>query len=145
MKARRQISPPQCPYCGDGSVFLESSKEIYHGQDYGPVWICRPCQAWVGCHPNGAPLGRLADIHLRRAKQDAHSQFDVLWSYKARKFSLNKQHARGKAYKWLAGELGIAIKDCHIGLFDIPTCNRVADICRPYVARLPVGERHTRI
>ena len=66
-----------CPYCDGVIEFLSSSESIYHGRDYGPVYICKPCQAWVGCHRGTIkPLGRLADKELRRAKIAAHDAFD---------------------------------------------------------------------
>lgn len=44
--------------------------------------------------------------------------------------------ARGAAYKWLAGELGISAEQCHIGMFDETMCQRVIDLCLPYARRL---------
>jgi hypothetical protein len=36
---------------------------------------------------------------------------------------------RGQAYGWLAEQLGIDKSDCHIGMFDVKTCERVKFIC----------------
>ena len=30
--------------------------------------------------------------------------------------------ARNRVYAWLAQELGIAVADCHVGMFDQATC-----------------------
>jgi hypothetical protein len=38
-----------CPYCERAAVFVEDSSLVYR-KDYGPIWYCKPCQAWVGCH-----------------------------------------------------------------------------------------------
>ena len=130
-----------CPYCGKDAAFLESSAAVYSGRDYGPVYACIPCGAWVGCHPGTKrPLGRLADKSLRAAKQAAHSAFDPLWAAKMKRDGLNKGHARGKGYAWLAGQLGIEAKDCHIGMFDVDQCRRVVAICKPFSEKLK-GER----
>ena len=115
------MKSPICPYCGNPAVFYKSSVSFHRGVDYGPLWACKPCRAWVGCHPKSRkPLGRLANARLRAAKMDAHQVFDQLWRFG----SMNRQ----AAYKWLAGELGIPWRECHIGMFDVETCERVVEI-----------------
>lgn len=109
---------PLCPYCGHPSLFLDDSSTLYGGKNYGPAYACRPCHAWVGCHPGTTtPLGRLANKALRRARNRAHAAFDPIW-----KEGLMK---RGDAYAWLADQLGIERKDCHIEMFDNAQCERV--------------------
>lgn len=113
---------PRCPYCKKLAEYRESSESIYHGKDYGPVWICGPCQAWCGCHPGtDRPLGRLADAELRKAKMAAHAAFDPHW--KTQGFS------RATAYKYLADALEIDREECHIGMFDVTMCKRVVNVC----------------
>lgn len=112
---------PTCPYCGNKSMFHKTSTHIYR-RDYGPVYDCRPCNAYVGCHKTtGNPLGTLANAELRKWRKQAHSMFDPLW--KSGKIS------RGKAYSMLASKLGIDKEKCHIGMFDIEFCKRVIDLC----------------
>lgn len=118
---------PTCPYCQGESV-LVSGKAIYphrgdlHNRSF---YLCDPCTAYVGCHPNStSPLGRLADKELRRAKAAAHSAFDPLW--RSGKFS------RRGAYKWLGITLGIESKKCHIGMFDVEGCKKVETVCMQY-------------
>lgn len=121
-----------CPYC-DVQAALVPGSTIYleRGDLAGKMFYrCEPCQAWVGCHPGTTtPLGRLANAELRAAKMRAHFAFDRLW--KARR-ALGVLDARSKAYKWLTAMLGIERKDCHIGLFDVQTCERVIALCNPY-------------
>ena len=73
------MSDVTCPYCQRPAVLLKSSREVY-GQDYGPIWICRPCRALglgrikasiLGCS------GRLANgrIGMRVAKMGASCRF----------------------------------------------------------------------
>lgn len=127
-------APPRCPYCGAPAVLLESSADLYHGRDYGPAWACRPCGAWVGCHPRThTPLGRLADAELRKAKMEAHAAFDPLWKRKQVIAGINKHHARGSGYKWLAAQLGVNREECHIGMMDVAMCKRVVEVCAPYL------------
>lgn len=114
----------KCPYC-DMKADLVSGEAIYpHRKDLRDLkfYRCEPCGAYVGCHKGTTnPLGRLADAELREAKMAAHAVFDPIW-----RSGLMK---RTEAYQWLAGQLGIDPKDCHIGMFDVDTCCLVASIC----------------
>jgi hypothetical protein len=116
---------PVCEYCGEESA-LVTGKIVYphiprlHAN---PIYACMPCRAWVGCHPSTTkPLGRLANGELRKKKMAAHASFDPLWKEGRMK--------RKEAYAWLAGKLGIAVKDTHIGMFDAATCDRVVKACQ---------------
>lgn len=119
-----------CPYCGSPAVFRDSSAHLYHGKDWGPVWECEPCKAWVGCHKGSSvPLGRLANQELRRAKHRAHAAFDPIWQAML-KFGIDQGIARGATYGWLATALSIPPSHCHIGMFDVETCDRVVALCQ---------------
>ena len=110
-----------CPYCSRLAVFVDS-KEIY-GTSYGMVYLCRPCDAYVGVHKGtDRPLGRLANKELREWKKKAHSFFDPIW--KEGRF----KGMRDKAYKWLSEQMGLPKEETHIGMFDIALCKRVVDI-----------------
>lgn len=113
---------PTCPYCNATAVLIDSI-EIYRTQSFGMVWACLPCDAWVGCHKRSKnkPKGRLANRALRDAKIRAHAAFDPIW-----KSGMMK---RGSAYGWLADQLGVDGKDCHIGMFDEDQCQRVVMVC----------------
>lgn len=126
----------ECPYCGDEAKLFESSEHIY-SKDYGPVWQCQCCFAYVGCHPGtNKALGRLANKELRGWKMAAHKAFDTLWHYKIKKQGCRRAIARGKAYKWLAAQMGIENNECHIGYFTVEQCRRVVEICQPIKNRL---------
>lgn len=132
----------QCPYCGEDSK-LTPSQEIYFGKDYGPMWACIPCNAWVGCHKGTErALGRLANSELRKAKMSAHAIFDPLWVAKMRK-GFSKKEARTGAYEWLSKEMGIPIEQTHIGMFDIEQCKKVIAICKPYNDKLSRKDEKT--
>ena len=116
-----------CPYCGKPAQ-LTTGEYIYpHRHDLKELrfWVCWPCEAHVGCHREGArvgtvvsdgtlPLGRLANAALRKAKSRAHAAFDPIWK--------TGRMRRRQAYSWLAKELGIAVEDCRIGMFDEHQC-----------------------
>jgi len=132
------MRPVTCPYCGKEAA-LTDSKEIY-GTSYGMIWLCRPCDAYVGVHANSKkhkPLGRLANRELREWKKRAHAAFDPLWRRKMQRDGVKKHEARGAGYTWLAKQLGISKAHCHIGMFDVEMCKRVIEICRPYSVSTP--------
>lgn len=121
-----------CPYCGNIAMLVDSSV-VYHGKSYGMIYRCDPCDAHVGVHKNSktfAPLGRLANKELREWKRRAHAVFDPLWQRKIERDKCSREEARKAAYKWLAGQLEIERKDCHIGMFDVDTCKRTVEVCR---------------
>lgn len=127
---------PLCPYCGT-EIDLVDSSIIYRGKSYGPAYVCGrfpDCDAYVGCHPGTTtPLGRLANRELREAKVAAHYAFDRLWKRKMLRDHINQGSARRAGYLWLAEQIGIPSKDCHIGWFDVAACRRVVEVCRPYL------------
>jgi hypothetical protein len=111
-----------CNYCSNQAILADSA-EVYNGRSYGPIWVCHPCQAWVGCHKGtDKPLGRLANAMLRRLKMRAHSAFDRYWKN-------TKTTSRKQAYAALATVLGVSLDDCHIGMFDEDMCKRVIAVC----------------
>ncbi len=114
---RPGIHDIRCPYCGRRADFLESSARLY-GRDYGPVYACLPCRAWVGCHDGTTnPLGTMADEHLRGMRRRAHEAFDPIWRLNAM--------SRRSAHKWLADQIGVEARDCHIAMMDADQCHLV--------------------
>lgn len=114
-----------CPYCGDDAKMVDGLFIYPHRDDlaHKRFWLCAPCAAWVGCHPNtGKHLGRLANAELRRAKQSALAVFDPIWK--------KREMSRKDAYVWLSGALGIPNEQCHIGMFDTAMCNEVIRVCK---------------
>lgn len=126
----------RCPYCEELAVLLGDSSRIYGGRNFGPIWICEPCGAWVGTHKGTTrPLGRLANLELRRAKMGVHSVFDHLWRDVLSAYpdadhptGRMKHVARARAYAWLAEQLGIQKEECHVGMFDLARCKRAVEV-----------------
>lgn len=120
-----------CRYCQQPARLVLIGGEGYpYGRDYGPMWVCPPCKAWVGCHPGTEkPLGGLANAELRALKIKAHAAFDPLWQGKMRRDGCSKGKARRAGYAWLAAQLGIDVKKCHIGYMNMDECQRVVQIC----------------
>lgn len=112
-----------CPYCGAEADYVAGDTIYPHRRDLWKktFYRCAPCDAHVGCHDGTSnALGRLANPELRLAKMAAHSAFDRIWRGKM---------SRGAAYRWLAEQLGIEARDCHIGMFDVEQCRRVVAAC----------------
>lgn len=120
-----------CRYCSNPAHLTRPGEAGYpYRADYGPVWMCVPCDAWVGCHKGTTnALGGLANAELREWKQKAHAAFDPLWQAKIRRDQCSKSHARRAGYKWLSEQLGIAFKKTHIGYMSVDECKRVVEIC----------------
>ena len=127
----RSFRIPVCPYCGGDSILVPDS-QVY-ARSYGSfVYLCEPCRAWVGVHRGTdppRPLGRLANTELRALKIQAHAQFDRLWLAAARLRHWSKGKSRRLGYTWLATEMGVDRKKCHIGYFDVKQTKRVIEIC----------------
>lgn len=132
------LSGQVCPYCNNPTEFTDSA-EVYE-KSYGMIYICRPCQAWVGVHQGtDQALGRLANAELRELKMIAHRWFDPI----AKEGLINEIYSvymtgtttRAKAYDWLAAQMGIKPEYCHIGMFDADECREVIRICQPVVER----------
>jgi hypothetical protein len=62
---------------------------------------------------------------LRRAKKKAHEEFDPLWQ--------EGWMTRNEAYRRLAKVMGIPLKKCHIGMFNIEKCRSVVLVARSLI------------
>lgn len=112
-----------CGYCKKKAELVKGDR-IYpdliklHNKWY---YLCVPCKAYVGCHDSTKrPFGTLAKKPLRIKRMDTHEAFDSIW--------LSRKMSRSAAYHKLAEAMGIPVKLCHIGCFDIEQCNKVIEI-----------------
>ncbi len=107
-----------------------------YGESHGMIYLCRPCNAYVGVHKGtDKALGRLANAELRHWKKKAHRYFDILWRAKWISEGCSKREARTSGYKWLSQELDIPLDRCHIGMMDVAECIEVVRICSKYVKK----------
>lgn len=127
---------PICPYCDKYAVLTDGS-EVYPNRPRlheHKMWICRGCDAYVGCHEGTIrPLGDLANKALRAARMRAHELFNPIW--------MSKKMTRGQAYGEMAAKLGIDRRRCHIGMFDEAMCKRAIDAAREIKLDLNRRER----
>jgi len=113
--AKKKAYDVTCPYCNKKAELVDSS--VVYGRSYGMIYLCKcvPSWAYVGCHKGSSkPLGRLADKQLREYKKKVHAAFDPIWK--------SGDMRRPEAYEWLAKEMNIPKKECHVGMFDVERC-----------------------
>lgn len=127
-KHKSILSAEVCPYCNSTTKVV--SEEFIYGKKYsGRSIVCcdrfPTCDAFVGCHSDGTPLGRLANKHLRASKINAHNAFDRIWK--------DCYMTRTEAYEWLSDELGIDEEYTHIGMFSIKTCQKVVELSNKFI------------
>ena len=118
-----------CPYCQSDAELIDSGR-IYK-RSYGMVWICQPCQAWVGVHKDHKdhkPLGTLANAALRILRMDTHAAFDPFW-IEAVDQGQHRGRARRQMYLKLREAMGIPRRECHIASFDETLCRSAIEIC----------------
>lgn len=144
-----------CPTCKVKALLVDDSF-VYRGKSYGSkMYVCPnfpTCDTYVGVHKGTeTPKGTMANRQLRAARMKAHEKFDPLWeldyelkksqatfqaekrkkdNLPARHKAVSKSSVRNKWYAWLAGELGIPVDQCHIGMMDEAMCARVIEACR---------------
>jgi len=129
-----------CTHC-QGNTVLVGGEEIYpHRPDLFDryFWLCRLCEAWVGCHraqkqvnakgkevwSNGAmPLGSVANKELRALRHRVHALFDPIWKSGAK--------TRVEAYDWLSGVLGVASGRAHVAWMNVEQCKVAIAALRP--------------
>lgn len=128
---------PACIECGRVAKMVGGDVVYPHRPDLSGKWFWRcECGAYCGVHMGTLKaLGSPAGPETRKARSEAHAVFDPMWQKRQCLSGLSKHHARGKGYKWLAAQLGIEPKDCHIGMMDAATARRVVEICRAAAKR----------
>lgn len=108
----------KCPYCDKEAQWVEN-KEIY-GKNYGKsymCWLCKDCNAYVGCHNNTKQSkGTIADKETRAWRIKAHGVIDPLWR--------DGDYKRGQVYAKLNKFFG---HDVHIGESDVDMCKSIID------------------
>lgn len=117
------VLAPQCPYCGAKGELETNSAKYYKGRDFGSIWICktRGCDSRVGCHRGTTrPLGRMANIELRKLRHQCHELIDPFWK--------NRKFLRVSVYKHIADLMGIPKKKAHIGIFNEHECRKLLEL-----------------
>ncbi|CAB4122700.1 Protein of unkown function DUF3268 [uncultured Caudovirales phage] len=117
-----RVMAPRCNYCARPSRLVSGAAIYPHRPDLFGKWFyqCKPCDAYVGCHKGGVPLGDLANRELRKTRRVAHSVFDRLW----KEGDLN----RSQAYAWMSEAMGLPPEKAHIGMFSVEQCRALVNL-----------------
>jgi len=134
----KALPRPLCDYCGAPAVLTRAGEEGYpYREDHGPVWVCSPCQAWIGVMARSTrhvPLGRLADAALREAKSRLHEVLEPLVARKVRRDGVNAFEARSKALRWVSTELGFDPPPPTIHAFSLDQCQHAIRYVETFLA-----------
>ena len=107
-----------CPFCKNPAIWIENSS--VYGRNFGKsymIWLCKPCDAYVGCHNNTKkPLGTIADRATRQARKNTHAILDPLWR--------NGTYGRKEIYAKLKEHFG---REIHVGESSIEQCKEISD------------------
>lgn len=117
-----------CPYCNNKAELVLSGVVYGYNVPYcnNLLYICKPCQAWVGTHKKTViPLGTLANGSLRAKRRETHEKFDRIWK-------MRHLPSRERAYYWLSKKMKIPFEDTHIALFDLRQCEIALSIVKGY-------------
>jgi len=119
---KEQTMRPYCPYCSKAAELVHGDTIYPHRPDLSEkrFWLCRDCDAYVGCHPGTEqPLGFPANAELRKLRQEAHLVFDAYWKAKGWK--------RSEGYAFLRKKLK-AKRPVHIGQANDVTCRQIINL-----------------
>ena len=106
--------PTICRYCG-GKIIKSTTRALYpKGSE--PIYLCVNCNAYVGCYPDGSPMGKVANTVLRLKRQETHRIFDRFWR--------EQGWTRSAAYRWLAQNLHLKEHETHIGMMEMDECEQ---------------------
>ena len=109
----------ECPYCKKEAEWVEN-KMIY-GRNYGKsymCWLCKPCDAYVGCHNNTQKaLGTMADKETRKYRKMVHDKTDPLW--------ISGKTSRKQLYNKISLIIG---KEFHAGSCSIEDCKKILSL-----------------
>lgn len=116
------VMAPRCNYCDRPSRLVSGAAIYPHRPDLFGKWFyqCSPCDAYVGTHRDGKPLGDLANRELRKTRRVAHAVFDRLW----KEGDMN----RSEAYAWMAAHMRLPPEKAHIGMFTVDQCRRLVNL-----------------
>ena len=103
-----------CPFCEDRVV--KTTNDKIYGKMYGNgmCYKCVSCDAYVGCHDDGKPLGTPANKELRALRKKCHDTLDPLWK--------SGQMSRNEVYTILSIKMNKDKNQTHVALFNEEDC-----------------------
>lgn len=119
-----------CPYCG-ARVKLVGKSYVYKGCTKEFMYVCSnypECDTYVSCHKGTTkPKGTVSNSELRHYRISAHKALDQIWK--------SGMVSRDEAYEWLAKQLDLDKRDCHVAMFDKDKCLLTIYLATTYYAR----------
>lgn len=125
-----------CPDCGKPMILRSSSKFFLLNGDPHLFFGCTgwpKCKTTHSAHPDGSPVGIPANKKTRDARIAAHAEFDALWK------GLHATMTRRGAYSHMRQIMGMAVKQAHIGRFNLSQCE---ELITKLQASRPCGNAH---
>lgn len=125
-----------CPEC-------DSPMEKVGGR-YGDYLRCigwPNCDVSLSLHSDGTPMGTPANKETRYARRMLHEQFDSIWmrlqlvAWSRLGYRKDRAEARSQMYDWLAGQMGMSAKECHIGNFTLSDCKAAEQLIKSITAQ----------
>lgn len=95
-------------------------------------WKCPKCKATIGAHPNGKPVGFVADKETRCERRKAHADIDCYMLIVG--ITMDQMYAR------IAELMEMSSVDAHIGKFNLAQCRRLRELLIQDLLRV-VAER----
>jgi hypothetical protein len=123
-----------CQYCECGTKLVAGDEVYANWMKETPrpkfldkkYYVCiKNNDHYVGTYSdNITSLGRVADIELRKLKNEGHNTFDPLWK--------EKTHFKSqtKAYKWLSEKMNLPLEHTHFGMFTVEQCILAIEYCK---------------
>lgn len=113
-----------CPYCNKDAELTTGDYVYPHRHDLKDinVYVCWPCDAYVGTHKGTnppKPLGTMANAELRKARKAAHAAFDPFWRA--------GRMRRREAYAKLSALMNLPKEKAHIAMFNVEQCKKVVE------------------
>lgn len=127
--------------CFCGSPASLRSNSVLYGREYGngKAYICNrfpACRGSVGTHPNGRPLGSIADPETKALRMEVHAKIDPIWKVAGLE-GRAKREKRKSVYQWLAKIMNV--REYHTGNLTAEQCRltlqRIAE--QPYLSPHP--------
>lgn len=137
------MTKEQSVFCYCGSPARLVSNVTVYGREYGNglAYVCirwPECRGYVGCHPDGNPLGTIADQETKKLRMKVHALIDPLWKNATN--GRPKKINRGSVYGWLKRIMG-GEKHIHVGEMSREDCLRALEV----IPLNPYGSHYNRL
>lgn len=108
--AKTDQRAPDCPKCAGPTTL---GKRHSDGKKF---WSCSRwplCDATVGAHPDGRPMGPAAPPRIRHLRRRCHELAELMWPWAS-------AAARSAFYLWLRETTGLPAERAHVGMLTEP-------------------------